>query len=83
MSDVVGAAPAVPTNSTAMELLPCEEDFFRDNKSGRCVPRCGIWSEYSTVDLVTTDAIILLTAVIGFIASVAVIVISLMRYKRM
>ena len=87
------SAPLVPPgnenmdallNSSDTELfLPCEENFFRENGSDTCVPECGVWSEYSYVDLVVTDMVILVSAVIGFVSSIAVLVISCIRYKRM
>ena len=71
------------TSIRSSSSLNCEKDFYFEEVSGSCVPRCGVWSEYSPTELVTTDMIILVTAVIGFTASVAVVVLSLIRYKRM
>ena len=71
------------SNGTDPLLLNCEESFFRENGSDTCVPECGVWSEYSYVDLVITDMVILVSALIGFVSSIAVIVISCIRYKRM
>ena len=47
------------------------------------MPECGVWSEYSDAELISTDMIILMSAVIGFFSAIAVVVISIIRYERM
>ena len=66
-----------------VELLPCRQDFFREEESGLCVPNCATWSEFSQTEVVVTDVLITLSAVIGFISGSAVLVMAAARRKRM
>ena len=62
--------------------LECREDFIRD-ESGICVPSCSSWREFSDAEVVVTDVFIAVSAYIGFFSALAVLVISLFRFKRM
>ena len=72
-----------PLNASAPDKLPCQENFFRPEELGICVANCHTWSEFSQSVRVGTDMVILLTAIIGFITGLAVITISLLRFKKM
>ena len=83
-------APMVPDSSsqnspfTTSEPMQCREDFFREEgEGGACVPSCHTWKQHSEVVAVITDLAIGLTSVIGFIFSLAVIIISCIRFERM
>ena len=65
------------------ETLDCRENFFREQEGGLCFPKCEKWQEFSPSEVMATDAIILLSAAVGIIAAVAVIIISIIRYKSM
>lgn len=75
------------TTSTMMspeqDLLPCREDFFREEGSEDCVPSCYTWREYSDTEVIVVDVLVLLATVIGLVAGLVVLVISLIRFKRM
>ena len=65
--------------------IPCRKGFFRekDDEKGPCFPHCEKWKEYSDSEVIGTDVVILGSAVIGVVAGLAVIVISIVRFKRM
>jgi hypothetical protein len=63
--------------------VTCREDFFLNEETGFCVPSCDTWREYSDSEVVVTDVLILSANVIGFIAGVLVLVISVISYERM
>ena len=48
-----------------------------------CLPVCGRWEQLPHGTVVAIDVIVVLCAVIGVIASIAVIVISCIRWNRM
>lgn len=74
---------AVYQDTTLSELLPCREHFFREEESGNCIPSCAAWQEYSHAEVVLTDVLITMSAVIGLFTGSAVIVMAIMRFKRM
>ena len=88
---VSDAATTVPDNSsqnspvTSPEPLQCREDFFREEEEegGACVPSCHTWKEFSEAVTVISDLVIGLMFAIGFIFSLAVIIISCIRFERM
>ena len=69
-------------NATALEVLECSKGFYRDNGSSACIPNCHTWKEYSDQLSLFMDVMVLIAAVIGFLASVAVLVISCLTHKR-
>lgn len=74
---------AVFTTGDIPTPLPCREDFFREEGSESCVPNCYTWREYSPAEVIVTDVVNILANSVGFIAGLAVVVISLIRFKRM
>ena len=70
-------------NSTFTEQLPCRQDFFRELESGDCIPSCATWREYSHAEVILTDVLIILSAVIGLITGSAVIIMAIVRFKQM
>ena len=65
--------------------LQCSEDFscsFVRNVS-LCLPVCGSWEQFSHGTVVAVDVVVVLCALIGAVASIAVIVISCIRWDRM
>ena len=60
----------------------CSEDFFLfENKT--CVPICPSWRRNSQAVTTILDVSVLLTYPIGFIASMAILIIAAFRYKTM
>ena len=63
--------------------VKCRDGFYINTTLCACLPRCDTWELYSHTTTVVTDVFTLLSACIGFIAGVAVLVISCIRRKRM
>ena len=59
-------------NTSTSELLDCREDFFREEDSEICVPSCYTWK---TLETITIDVLMLLSAIVGFIFGLVVLVI--------
>ena len=76
-------ATSIIENSTAPELLPCQKNFFRPEGSTSCVANCHSWSAPSPTVTISTDVVVALSSMIGFFAGLAVLAISLIRYKQM
>ena len=66
-----------------ISTLPCQDNFFRPDGSDICVANCHTWSQYTESVVIVTDVFILLAAIIGFIAAVATVIISFIRFKKM
>ena len=64
-------------------MLPCREDFFREEGSSDCIPNCHTWKEFSQAEVIVLDVIIVAANVHGFVAGMVVIVISIIRRKKM
>ena len=65
--------------------LQCQEGFSCTAVSNAsiCLPVCGSWEEYPRETVVATDVVIILSAVIGVVSSIAVLVISCIRWNHM
>ena len=65
--------------------LQCQEGFSCTAVSNAsiCLPVCGSWEEYPRATVVAIDVFVILSAVIGFVSSIAVLVISCIRWNRM
>jgi len=68
--------PRQKTNST----MVCSEDFFLD--SGVCKPQCGQWKEFLHSTVVATDAVVIVSASIGFIVANTLLILSCIRYRK-
>ena len=65
--------------------LQCQEGFSCSTvgNTSLCLPVCGSWKQYPDGVSLAIDVVIILSASIGFVASIAVLVISCIRWKRM
>ena len=65
--------------------LQCQEGFScsAERNVSVCLPVCGSWEEYPRSTVVAVDVVIVLCAAIGFVSSIAVLVISCIRWNRM
>ena len=65
--------------------LQCQEGFSCSvvGNASVCLPVCGRWEEQSRSTVVAIDVVVIISAVIGFVSSVAVFVISCIRWDRM
>ena len=77
------AASRENVNSSSLDLLPCSEDFFREEGSKFCVPSCYTWHEFSETEVTVSDVIIGLSAVVGILSSFVVFAVSLTKPKQM
>ena len=68
---------------TTVEVLKCSEGFYRENNSIACQPSCHAWKLYKREVSIFIDVVVFISAVIGFLAAVAVISISCLVHKRM
>ena len=71
--------PRQRTNGTNSTIV-CSEDFFLS--SGVCKPQCGQWDEFPHSTVVATDAVMIVSASIGFIVANILLVLSCIRYRR-
>ena len=70
-------------DSATVKTLECTQGFYRENESSACIPSCHNWTEYESTATIAIDVIVFIAALIGFLAAVAVLVISVVRRKRM
>jgi len=65
--------------------LQCQEDFSCSTvgNTSLCLPVCGSWKLYPHGISLAIDAVIILSAAVGFVASIAVLVSTCIRWKRM
>ena len=66
-----------------ISTLPCQDGFFRPDDSDICVANCYTWSQYTEFVVIAADVFILLSAIMGFIAAMAALIISFIRFKKM
>jgi len=71
--------PRQKTNDTNSKTV-CSEDFFLD--SGVCKPQCGQWKEFPHSTVVATDAVVIVSASIGFIVANTLLILSCIRYRK-
>ena len=62
--------------------LECRDGFYKNNSLCACFPRCDTWEQYSHSATVASDFFVVLSAAVGFIAGIAVLVTSCIRWKR-
>ena len=86
-------------NETNVQLLPtarvpeqvncstlqCQKGFScsAERNASVCLPVCGSWEQYPRSTVVAIDVVVIISAVIGFVSSIAVLVISCIRWNRM
>ena len=58
----------------------CREGFYCE--SGICLPRCDEWEQYPHAIVVAIDVIVILSAAVGLIAGIAVLILSCISWKR-
>ena len=65
--------------------LQCQEGFSCSAVANTsiCLPVCGRWAQYPHGTMVAIDVAIVLSATIGVLASIAVLVVSCIRWERM
>ena len=65
--------------------IQCSEGFSCSvvRNGSFCLPVCGSWEQLPHGTVVAVDVVVVLCAVIGVVASIAVIVISCIRWNRM
>ena len=65
--------------------IQCSKDFSCSvvRNVSLCLPVCGSWEQLPHGTVVAVDVVVVLSAVIGAVASIAVIVISCIRWNRM
>lgn len=62
----------------------CSKDFKckDNNETNICVPVCGSWKTEPYITSVAVDVVVVLSAIIGVVSAVAVIVIAISRRKK-
>ena len=78
-----GTPEVAVQNTSSLDVFPCQEDFFCPEGSNICVANCGTWSEFTPFVKISTDVVYLLSAIIGFITGIIVIILSAVNYKHM
>ena len=79
----------LPTASVPEQVncstLQCQEGFScsAEKNASVCLPVCGSWEQYPHNTVVAIDVVVIISAVIGFVSSIAVLVISCIRWNRM
>ena len=65
--------------------LQCQEGFSCSTvgNTSLCLPVCGSWEEHPHDVVLAIDVVIILSAAVGFIASITVFVITCIRWERM
>ena len=63
--------------------VECRDGFYINTTLCACLPRCDTWEQYPHSTTVASDVFVVLAAIVGLIAGIAVLVISCIRWKRM
>ena len=65
--------------------LQCQEGFSCSvvGNASVCLPVCGSWEDSPRSTVVASDVVVIISVVIGFVSSIAVLVISCIRWNRM
>ena len=71
------------SNKTEVEVLECTKGFYQENISSVCQPSCYTWIEYSEGLSIFSDVVVFISAFMGFVAAIAVIILSCLRHKKM
>ena len=73
---------AADSNNTTCSR-ECRDGFYKNDTLCACLPRCDTWEQYPHSTTVASDFFVVLSATVGLIAGIAVLVISCIRWKRM
>ena len=77
--------PARLAGQVNCSTLQCQEGFSCSTvgNTSLCLPVCGSWEEHPHDVVLAIDVVIILSAAVGFVASIAVFVITCIRWERM
>ena len=70
-------------NIISNQTLNCSDGFFYEMNEGRCTPECAVWTPFPRTMVVITDVLTVFSAVIGAVAGIAVLLISMLRHQRL
>ena len=70
-------------NKTTAKILECSRGFYQENGSQICIPSCYSWTAYGKTLSISVDVMLGVTAFIGLLSAIAVLVISGLRHHRM
>ena len=70
------------TNAESECNIKCRDDFYEDSEMCTCKPRCDSWEQYPHSTVIVTDTVVIISASIGLLSGIAVLIISLIRRKR-
>ena len=62
--------------------IECRDDFYKDSEMCTCKPRCDRWEQHPHSTVIVADVIVIISASIGLLAGIAVLILTLMRRKR-
>ena len=67
------------------KFFSCREDFIliHEPAFNACVPNCPAWKQDSVEVSITVDVVVFLAYFIGFVASIAILIISAIRHEAM
>ena len=69
------------SNITCREGFYCKEDVNNGNINIACVPSCHTWKQYPHATNIAIDVLVLLSACIGVVSGVGVLVVAGIRWK--
>ena len=81
----VSGLPVLPpqTNVSAAPVnLTCSADFYHDTDAGLCRPTCGQWKLYSDGMVIAVKVLSIFAAVAGLALGVAMILLSVLKYRQ-
>ena len=61
----------------------CNQDFYVSESTGRCTPECGVWEEFPHSTVVGIRVTAIVSEAIYLLSGIAIVVLSLVNYKRM
>lgn len=65
------------------QTLNCSDGFYYEMNEMKCIPECAVWTPLSKTMVVVTDILTVFAAVIGAIAGIAVLLISVVRHQKL
>jgi len=70
-------------DTVTVKTLECTQGFYLENGSSVCIPSCHKWTQYEPNLSTALDVIVLLCALVGLIAAIVALVLSVISRKRM